>query len=191
MDHRHDHHHDEPHGHGPARRPISRRLFLRRSSELSLAAAITVVAGNALLNAGEAWAVEVKALKPETMRTLIQLARDIYPHDRIADRFYAIAVKGHDDKAGTDTAHRALIEEGVAGLDEAAGPGGYVGLGWEAERVALLRKIEDGAFFQAVRSDLVVSLYNQQEVWPIFGYEGESYSKGGYIERGFDDIDWL
>jgi len=190
MDHHH-HHHDEPHGRGPDRRPISRRLFLRRSSELSLAAAITVVGGNALLNAGEAWAVEVKALKPETMRTLIQLARDIYPHDRIPDRFYAIAVKGHDDKAGADAAHRTLIEEGVAGLDAAAGAGGYVGLGWESERVALLREIEDGPFFQAVRSDLVVSLYNQQEVWPIFGYEGESYSKGGYIERGFDDIDWL
>ncbi|TIM17407.1 MAG: gluconate 2-dehydrogenase subunit 3 family protein, partial [Mesorhizobium sp.] len=46
-------------------------------------------------------------------------------------------------------------------------------------------------FFQAIRGGLVVSLYNQKEVWPIFGYEGESYSKGGYIARGFDDIEWL
>ncbi len=37
----------------------------------------------------------------------------------------------------------------------------------------------------------MVSLYNQQEVWAILGYEGESASKGGYINRGFDDIDWL
>ncbi|TIP32839.1 MAG: gluconate 2-dehydrogenase subunit 3 family protein, partial [Mesorhizobium sp.] len=29
------------------------------------------------------------------------------------------------------------------------------------------------------------------ELWPIFGYEGESYSKGGYITRGFNDIEWL
>ena len=42
-----------------------------------------------------------------------------------------------------------------------------------------------------MRSDLVVSLYNQKEVWPVFGYEGESYSHGGYIHRGFDDITWL
>jgi len=47
------------------------------------------------------------------------------------------------------------------------------------------------AFFQTVRGGLVVSLYNQKEVWPLFGYEGESYSKGGYIDRGFDDIAWL
>jgi len=25
----------------------------------------------------------------------------------------------------------------------------------------------------------------------MFGYEGASADKGGYIERGFDDIDWL
>ena len=38
---------------------------------------------------------------------------------------------------------------------------------------------------------MVVSLYNQPEVWEKFGYEGESASKGGYIKRGFDDIQWL
>jgi hypothetical protein len=51
--------------------------------------------------------------------------------------------------------------------------------------------MEGEPFFQSVRSGLVVSLYNQKEVWPIFGYEGESASRGGYIHRGFDDIAWL
>jgi hypothetical protein len=36
-----------------------------------------------------------------------------------------------------------------------------------------------------------VSLYNQKEVWPKFGYEGSSAEHGGYIKRGFADIDWL
>ncbi|TIP97312.1 MAG: gluconate 2-dehydrogenase subunit 3 family protein, partial [Mesorhizobium sp.] len=69
--------------------------------------------------------------------------------------------------------------------------GGYTSLGWEEQRVAALREIEDTPFFQAVRGGLVVGLYNQKEIWPIFGYEGESYSKGGYMARGFDDIEWL
>ena len=30
-----------------------------------------------------------RTLKPEAMRTLIKMARDIFPHDRIADKFYA------------------------------------------------------------------------------------------------------
>ena len=185
-----DHHHDHDHPHAHASE-LTRRSFLQRSSSVTLASAITVTSAGALLNSAEAWALDVKALKPQTMKTLILLARDIYPHDRIADRFYAIAVKGHDEKAGKDTAHKTLIEGGIAALNKAAGAKGYLGLGWEEERVKLLRKIETTPFFQSVRSGLVVSLYNQPDVWPILGYEGESYSKGGYIERGFNDIDWL
>ena len=58
-------------------------------------------------------------------------------------------------------------------------------------RLDEVRQIENDKFFQTVRGGLVVSLYNQKEVWPAFGYEGESASKGGYISRGFDDITWL
>jgi hypothetical protein len=183
------HHHHHPRARAGA--PLSRRGFLRRSSEITLAAAITVTSAGALLNSVEAWGMEVQALTPETMKTLIQLARDLYPHDKIPDRFYAVAVKGQDAKAAKDAAHKSLIEGGVADLNKAAGAKGYLGLEWEAERVALLRKIEGAPFFEAVRSDLIVSLYNQPDVWLIFGYEGESYSKGGYIRRGFDDIDWI
>ena len=166
---------------------ISRRELLKRGG----AGAVLLISGNAVLCPTSAWGLETTALKPETMATLIVLARDIYPHDRLADRYYAVAVKGQDTKAGSDAAHKELIENGVADLDKRAGPGGYRGLAWEDDRVAILRDIEPTPFFQAVRGDLVVSLYNQKEVWPIFGYEGESYSKGGYINRGFNDIEWL
>ena len=125
------------------------------------------------------------------MATLIQMARDIYPHDQVADKFYAIAVKTHDEQSGKDSAHKDLIESGIADLDNRTGDGGYRGLGWEEERVEVLKQIEDTPFFQAIRGGLVVGLYNQKELWPVFGYEGESYSKGGYINRGFDDIEWL
>ena len=172
-------------------RGMSRRELLKRGTAVSAA----FIAGMGFLaHATDAWAVELKALSPATMATLIQMARDIYPHDRIADRFYAIAVKDHDDKAAEDAAHKTLIEDGITDLDaraQAAGAPSYLGTGWEIDRVALLRQIESGGFFQAIRGGLVVGLYNQKEVWPIFGYEGESFSKGGYIDRGFDDIAWL
>ena len=174
----------EPH----ARGGLTRRDLMARGvavGALALAGPGFIAAPNA------AWAVETKALKPQTMATLIQVARDIYPHDRIADQYYAVAVKGHDDKAAEDAAHRALIEDGIADLDRRAGDGGYAAVKWERDRVSILEAIADGAFFQAVRGGLVVSLYNQKEVWPTFGYEGESYSEGGYIDRGFDAIAWL
>ena len=175
----------------PDPRRLSRRDLLSRGAAIGAIA----IAGPGFVAAPDAaWAMETKALRPETMATLIQMARDVYPHDRLADRFYAAAVRSHDDKAAGDADHATLIEEGVAGLDAMAqevGAAGYAALGWEDDRVTLLRRIEDTAFFQAVRGGLVVGLYNQKELWPQFGYEGESFSKGGYLEHGFDDIAWI
>lgn len=167
------------------REAVSRRDFLAGSGKTALGAAMVVGAGTLVVpTAG--WGMEVKALKPETMATLVQMARDIYPHDQVHDKYYAKAVKGFDDEAKKD-----MIEEGVAALDASAGDGGYLGTGWEADRVKLLTGIEDSPFFQAVRGTMVVSLYNQKALWPLFGYEGASAHKGGYLERGFDDIDWV
>ena len=174
----------------PREAGLSRRGFLQRSAS-GFAAAIAITSTGALLNVSEAWALDVKGLKPETMKTLILVARDIYPHDKVADRYYAIAMKGYDDKAAGNPEMKAEIEGFVAALDGAAGEGGYVGRPWEADRVAILRNQSADPMFETIRSGLVVSLYNQKEIWPIFGYEGESFSKGGYIERGFDDISWL
>ena len=174
----------------PAKGALSRRGFLQRSAT-GFAAAIAITSTGALLNVSEAWALDVKGLKPETMKTLILVARDIYPHDKVADRFYAIAMKPYDEKAANNPQVKAEMEAFVAALDAAAGAGGYVGLPWEAERVAILRNLSADPTFETIRSGLVVSLYNQKEVWPIFGYGGESFSKGGYIHRGFDDITWL
>src|SRR6185437_7704350 len=111
---------------GEDRGPVSRRGFLQRSA-LGVAA-IAVTPAGALLNASEAWALDVKGLQPQTMKTLILVARDIYPHDKVPDRFYAIAMKTYDEKAANDPATKGQIESFIAGLDAAAGKGGYAGL---------------------------------------------------------------
>ena len=175
----------------PERQRVSRRDLLKSGAAVGAA----MIAGTGFVASSTAsWAVEVKALQPKTMATLIQLARDIYPHDRIADAHYAVAVKSHDDKAAGDAAHKTLIEDGIAKLDKMArdkGAAGYADVGWESDRTALLHQVSSDGFFQAVRGGLVVGLYNQKEIWPLFGYEGSSSEHGGYIERGFDDINWL
>ena len=168
---------------------LSRRGFIKAAG----ATAIALSAG-AIVNPLEAWGLEVKTLTPETMRTLVVMARDIYPHDRLADRYYAVALKGYDAAAAEDASVRQVVEEGVAYLDAAAQAAHgvpYAQVGWEEDRVAILRQSQDKPLFQKVRGDLVTGLYNNQEVWPLFGYEGESASKGGYIARGFDEIEWL
>ena len=61
----------------------------------------------------------------------------------------------------------------------------------DAEALALLEQVQDTPFFQLVRSTTVVFMYSDRDVWKVLGYEGESSDKGGYVDRGFDDLDWL
>jgi hypothetical protein len=165
---------------------LSRRQLLSRAT----AAGASFVVGSGFLAANNAaWAMETTALKPETFATLVQMARDIYPHDKVGDEFYVVAVKGYDSADAAEG-----IEAGVAALDAAAqgkGFSSYLDTSWERDRVDILRGIEDSAFFQQIRGGLVTGLYNQKAVWPIFGYEGASFEEGGYIDRGFNDINWL
>jgi hypothetical protein len=168
------------------RTQVSRRIFLSGS-----AIAVPAVAAGLAVTARTAWAQGAKNLTPHTMSTLVVVARDIFPHDRLADSYYMVAVDPYDS---ADPKLRALMESGVASLDAEAGKRfaqPYADVAWEEDRVTVLRVVENGAFFKKLHGDLVVSLYNQKPVWAKFGYEGSSADKGGYINRGFDDIDWL
>jgi hypothetical protein len=165
---------------------LTRRQLLSRAT----AAGASFVVGAGFLAAPDAaWATETTALAPATFATLVQMARDIYPHDKVGDEYYVAAVKGYD------TAEAAAdIEAGIAALNSAAqgkGFANYLAAGWEDDRVAILRGMEKSTFFQKIRGGLVTGLYNQKAIWPIFGYEGESFSQGGYIDRGFNDINWI
>ena len=169
---------------------LSRREFLVKGS----AAALLTITASAVMCPTEGWGLAVKGLKPETMRTLIHMARDIYPHDKLGDRIYALALKGLDQAAAKDATTRAMLELGIKNLNNAselAHKTSFTNIGWEADRLKLLRNIEPSEFFQKIRSTLVTGIYNNREVWTKLGYEGPSAEKGGYLTRGFDDVDWL
>ncbi len=171
---------------------LSRRDILKTGGGTLVA--MTIMPTGLILGQGNAWAAEAKALKPQTFATLIQACRDIYPHDHLADSFYAKVVMGFDTAAMESEDDKSLFEDGVAALDQSAQNAhgfDYIDTGWEIQRVEILRGMQEDPFFQRLRGTLVTGIYNNPDVWPIFGYEGESAAKGGYIKRGFDDIDWL
>jgi len=173
------------------RSKYDRRVFLKGAATAVPTVAIATSAG---LSVSDAWADDATALTPATLKTLVKVARDIYPHDFLGDSYYITAIKPWDGKAAKDPAIKALISDGIARLDQNARDRHktpYAEVPWESDRVVLLKEIEQSDFFQKVRGDLIVSLYNQKEVWPRFGYEGSSAEHGGYINRGFADIDWL
>ena len=173
------------------RTTLSRRVFLSTTAAAPAVATIAVGVG---ISADAAWAQGAKNLTPHVTATLVKAARDIFPHDHLADKYYVAACAGYEAVAA-DPAKRTLLTEGVARLDADAtnrfGADNFMSVNWEADRVQLLQGITETPFFKKLRGDLVVTLYNQKELWPKFGYEGASADKGGYIHRGFDDIDWL
>ncbi len=143
------------------RSKYNRRVFLQGAATTVPAVAIATSAG---LGVSDAWAEDATALKPTTLKTLVKVARDIYPHDFLGDSYYITAVKPWDGKAAKDPAVKSLINDGVSRLDAEANDRHkvpYAQVPWESDRVALLQKIEQSAFFQKIRGDLVVSLYNQ------------------------------
>jgi hypothetical protein len=158
-----------------------------------LTAAVAVVAPAATLT-GKAFAATPVAVSTDSFATLVKMARDIYPHDKLADDIYAKVIEGIDAAAKDDAAGKALLEDGVTALNTAATAAGgksYNDIAKEEDRVAILKAMEASPFFQKIRGSLVTGIYNNEAVWPVFGYEGESASKGGYINRGFNDVNWL
>ena len=170
-----------------AKRILNRREFLRAAGNAAatvavLGGATTIVASNG------AWAMELGALAPHEAEVLVQLTRQMYPHDMLGDVYYAEVVEALDAKAAKDPELAALIKDGVAGLDRA------LGVPWlrlsDGTQLEVLHGMSGDKFFQTVRGHTVVALYNNKNVWPSFGYQGSSAEDGGYLFRGFQDAGW-
>ena len=170
----------------PADLALSRRALLASSAFLALAATPAV-------GPYGAWAAN--GLTAEQRMTLIRMARDIYPHDTfLPDAPYVAAVDKILKEADGDGDVKTMVSTGLADLEARAKTtfgSGYAAITDPNKREALLRSIQMGGFFQKFRGELMMGIYDNKTLWPVFGYEGSSWEKGGYIGRGFDNIDWL
>jgi hypothetical protein len=165
---------------------LNRRRFLQES------AGAAVLAG--AICGGNSFGAALQTLAPASGATLVKMARDLYPHDRLPDSCYEHAVVTIDREIAGIVATRTMLSEGVVALDEAAKAAHgkpYAMLDSEVQRVAVLKQIQDTPFFVSVRSRMITALYNQPDVWVKLGYEGSSADHGGYLYRGFNDLDWL
>ncbi len=173
-------------------RRFSRRGFLAGSA--TAVAAVAATGGTVLADAQGVPADDAHGVQTERVLTLVKFTRDLFPHDRLDDSFYARAILPLQEEAAKDPSARRLLYGGIDQLNRLAMASSgkpYADVGDETARVAVIKKIEGGAFFKKVYDDTIVGLYNQPEVWPKFGYEGPSSAKGGYLHRGFNDINWL
>lgn len=119
---------------------------------------------------------------------LFSLLRVAYPHDRFPDSPYQRTAKLVEEAATASAEDLDALARGLDALD--AESGDFLALN-EETATAALRAIDRQPFFRQIHSTTVVALYDDREVWALLGYEGASFDKGGYLERGFDDLDWL
>jgi hypothetical protein len=54
-----------------------------------------------------------------------------------------------------------------------------------------MKSVESEPFFAAIQGGVMARFYNHPKVWEHIKYPGSSVEFGGYVDRGFDDIDWL
>jgi hypothetical protein len=124
--------------------------------------------------------------KESSKRTLVRMIRIMFPHkrfgdgpyERTADAVFAVAAKTPAQRVAFAAALDELQAVGFSDLDDKAA----------YER---LKVIQDTDFFKLVKGTTVTTLYDDAEVWGILGYEGPSVDKGGYVNRGFNDLKWL
>ena len=116
---------------------------------------------------------ETAVVSERAAQAIIRAARAMYPHDDLPDDVYRRVADKLAEAAADDREAAETIDAGVAAFD------------------GELSSIEGSPFFELVRSTAVVEVYSDQRTWDMLGYEGPSFDKGGYLERGFNDLDWL
>jgi hypothetical protein len=166
---------------------LNRREFMRTAGTVT-AAVVALAGATTILASNRAWAMTLEHFGPHEAEVLLRMTRQLYPHDRLGDIYYAEVVEALDAKAKATPEIVEQVKNGVAALDQALGVP-FLDLS-DGTQVEVLRGMETTPFFGLVRGHTVVALYNNEVVWSDFGYQGSSWQDGGYLRRGFQDIGW-
>jgi hypothetical protein len=164
---------------------LQRREFLQTTTAGVLTGVLAATSPLTLFAPSRTWALDLISLTSLEGATLMAATRTIAPHDKLEDAAYAFVVRAIDSSAAKDEVVRKQLKEGIASL----GPG--FAAAPESARVEALKRVESTPFFQGVRMQTLQVLYATPMACAYFGYEGEAFSKGGYLLRGFNDLRWL
>ena len=162
---------------------IPRREFLGASGVLT--GLIATGSPLAVLVPSLAWALDLKVLSSAEGTALMAATRTIAPHDKLDDAAYALVIQSIDTDVAKDAPTLQLYREGLRQLGPAFAAAA------ESERVRALKALETSVFFKTLRAKTLGTLYATPLAYAYFGYEGEAFSKGGYLLRGFNDLRWL
>ena len=143
----------------------------------------------ALLRSASAWADETDDDSAASAKSLARMVRLYYPHNNVADDVYVQTVDSILSASSSDPQLHQLLDVACAALD-GAGDDRFADLDAESQLAAMV-SVEDEAFFTAIKFQVLARFYAHPEVWKAINYPGSSVEHGGYVDRGFNDIDWL
>ncbi len=176
------------------KKPISRRLFLKFGGFSTLTSKYLLTSSAGLLHALTVYANEPDSLDENDIKLLFSILKQMYPHNILNDLHYQKVVEKIIESSSSDEAVNKIIKNGISKLNDTVDKT-MVKNTWiessSAEQLETLKKISKTEFFSKLKSTTINTLYNDDEVWELFGYEGDAFSKGGYLYRGFNDLDWL
>jgi len=156
----------------------SRREALERMFKGSLAAGSLSVVPT--VQAAESGFTDDERVLLETV------AYTLFPHASLDKSHYAAVATALQGALSADAAKLANARETLATLQQ----GGFMSAS-QPERESQLRAIEKSDFFGVAYGTTLNTLYSDKAVWAKFGYEGSAVEHGGYIKRGFNNINWL
>lgn len=159
----------------------SRRRFL--VAALTVSGLATGSLASSLLREAAAWAETGNA-------ALLKMARLLFPHDSVPDEIYAEVVASALAATASDPDAQSPLTVAESELDARSQSGSWYDSG-EQEQLAALTAVQGEAFFATITGLVMFGLYTHPALWQHIGYPGSSKEYGGYLERGFDDIDWL
>ncbi len=138
---------------------------------------------------GPNWAAGFGKIPSDDAELLLSAVRTLYPHDGLSLLVYRRVVAHFDLLAGADLRAAKMLAAFCEDLRRST-PLAFHELS-ESYRVQALQAIEPKPAFVFVQRMSIRYLYDDIEIWAAFGYEGASVHLGGYVTRGFNDLDWL
>jgi hypothetical protein len=138
---------------------------------------------------GPGWINQLRSFDPVEAEALVAVVQTLCPHDAVPLAPYRRVICQFDRIASeTPAAHEAF--KVVLGLLKEQWRLPFSDLA-ETYRVQSLKRIETTPQFFFVQRLAIRYFYDDVEIWTAFGYQGASVHLGGYVKRGFDDLDWL
>ena len=163
----------------------TRRKFLVAALTFSGVASSSLAIS--FLRSSAAWAADSDA--SNNLAAMGRLAQLLFPHEGLAAEVYAEVVAEVLAMTAADPSTDGLLNVAEGALDTALGKSWSAAT--EAEQLSALTALQNEAFIVGIREMVRWRLYDNGGLWNHINYPGSSIEHGGYINRGFDDINWL